>query len=119
MARRKCCNSGSVLEHGSLPGRATDSDRSGILSSAAVTPVAIKMYRGQRRLGDFRNDVDPDGNDNDNPTTLESYKFDSEVIVVDVDTKIAICSGFKFCISDSRAISCKEKVLNFAMIKHR
>lgn len=99
----KYCNLGSIVEHGMLSRRAIDPGRSDIFFSAAVTPVTINRYRADGDFHDFWCDVDPDNSDHDNPTTRESDKLDSELVVVK-DTQIAMCSGCKLFIIDSRAI---------------
>lgn len=108
-------NVGSAFEHGRLPDRATDSGRSALFFSAAVTPLPIRGNWAQGDFHDFRGDIGPGGSHNDNPTTLESYKFDSWDAVV-VDAQKATCRGCQFYISDTHANLCREKVPNAAMI---
>lgn len=99
------CNIGPILEHGILPGRVTDSGRSDIFFSAALSLVTIKGAMVEGYFRDFGNRVDVGSSDNDNPTTLETWKFDSEIVaVVGGHTQNSICRGCKFPASDSHAI---------------
>lgn len=47
-----------------------------------MAPAIIRRYGVEGDFRDFRGDAEPDDSDIDNPTTLESYKLDEDVVVV-------------------------------------
>lgn len=77
--------------------------------------MSIKKRRAEGDFRDFRDNVEPYYTDNDRPTTFETHKLVSDIVVV--ERQIASSSICKVCTSGSHAILCQDKALDAAMVK--
>lgn len=113
------CNVNSILKHGLLPGKATNSGRSDIFFRAILTTSTKRRAEGDLR-GAWMTSYGNTDYDNDDyvKMSLKGYHFDSEAAVV-VDTQVAIMEGCEFFISESHAILCKPPVPKAVILKIR